>query len=361
MLRPLPFVSLAFALIAATTATAQVCSSATDSFWKNDTLPNVPGSPVGVSIIQGLCENEAAGAVFSLGTGQGPQKLTKAAVGFGHASGSGGFNAVVNLEIYDGVAWNGSVPVLGPKVFDFAVDLAANIQVSSHAINEVDLTPYDIVVGNDPSKSFVIAWRMLINPNGACATGFPANFFTDNGSVGFPCDTVPQKSLIDITGQGWRDAAFATVSGVPLCPFFFDGNWVIRACTTDAGPPPTCQFNVGLQGPGTVDLTICGGDLAPGNPADLRIENAEANAQLFFFGSLTLNPFFLFDTFGVMGPNPPQFLAILPADGNGELFIQNAVPGGNGFPLSYYVQVVATDSAQIQGYGHSNTLRIDFQ
>lgn len=350
-----------FVGLSASLATAQICPNATDTFWKNDTLPQVPGAAVGVSIIQGLCENEAAGSVFTLPTSMGPQQLTKAAVGFGHASGSGGFNAVVNLEIYDGVTWNGQLPILGPKVFDFAIDLSANIQVFSHAINEVDLSAYNIVVGNHPSRSFVVAWRMGINPNGACASGFPANFFTDNGSVGFPCDTIPQKNLIDITGQGWRDAAFATVTGVPLCPFFFDGNWAIRTCTKDAGPPPTCQFDVGLQGPGTVDLTICGGDLTPGNPAGLRVEHAESNAQLFFFGSLGLSPFFLWDTFGVIGPNPPKFLAVLPADSNGELYLPNAVPGGNGFPLSYYLQVVASDSAQIQGWAHTNTLRIDFQ
>lgn len=361
MLRTHHAVGLVAFAFCAPFAAAQVCPNATDTFWKNDTLPAVPGAPVGVSIIQGLCENEAAGSVFTIPTGKGPQQLTKAAVGFGHASGSGGFSAVVNLEIYDGVTWNGQIPTVGTKVFDFAVDLAANIQVSSHAINEVDLSAYNIVVGNHPSKSFVVAWRMLINPNGACATGFPANFFTDNASVGFPCDTIPQKSLIDITGQGWRDAATATVTGIPLCPFFFDGNWVIRACTKDAGPPPVCQFNVGLQGPGQVDLTICGGNLAPGNPADLRIENGQPNAQVFFFGSLSLNPFFLFDTFGVMGPNPPKFLAVLPLDANGELFLQNAVPGGNGFPLSYYLQGVASDPNQIQGWAHTNTLRIDFQ
>jgi len=354
--------ALAIAALITPFASGQLCPNATDTFWKNDTLPQVPGGgALAVSIIQGLCENEAAASVYYLPASVSVQQITKVAVGFGHATGAGGFNAVVNVEIYDGITWTGQLPTLGPKVFDLANDLQANLQIFSHGINELDLEQQNIVVGNHPSRAFVIAFRMLLNPNGACPTGFPANFFTDNGSIGFPCDTIEKANLMDITGQGWVDAKFATVQGVPLCPFFFDGNWVIRSCTKDAGPPPVCQPSMGLQGPGNVDLQICGGDLTPGNPADLRIENAEANAQLHFFGSLGFNPVFLWDTFGVIGTNPPSYLAMIPADGNGELFLQNAVPGGNGFPLSYYLQVVATDANQIKGWAHSNCVRIDFQ
>lgn len=354
--------ALLLASMLAPSAAAQLCANATDHFWKNDNLPQVPpGTPVGISIIQGLCENEAAASVFTMPQTMGPQQITKVAVGFGHTGGGLGFSAAVNVEIYDGITWNGNTPVLGPKVFDLEQVAQANAQVQSTAINEVDLTPYNVVVGNDPSHAFVVAFRMRINPNGNCATGYPANFFTDNSSFGFPCDALPKINLIDILGQGWVDASVATVQGVPLCPFYYDGNWVIRACSQDAGPPPVCQQDLGLQGPGSVTLEICGGDLTPGTCADLRVTQAAPGALLHFFGSTQFNPVFLFDTFGVLGPNPPTYLAGLPADGAGTLFLPCAVPGGTGTAFSYYLQAIATDPAQIKGYAHSNCVRIDFK
>lgn len=224
--------ALGLALLAPIT-TAQLCDDPTDTFWKNDILPQVPGGAMAVSIIPGLCEGEAAAQVFYLPPGSTTQKINKVSVGFGDQFGQGGFNAVVNVEIYDGITWNGTLPTLGTKVFDLADDTSSSLQIFSHGINEFDLSNLDVVVGNG-TDAFVIAFRMDINPNGNCTNGYSANFFTDNGGGG-GCNTVPQTSLIDIQGQGWRDVSNATVLGFPLCPIFFNGNWVIRACTEDVG------------------------------------------------------------------------------------------------------------------------------
>ncbi len=220
------------ALLSSSSA-AQTCDDPTDNFWKNDTLAQVPSGSVGVSIIQGLCEGEALAQVFTLPGGSPKQKLNKVSVGFGHVTGAGGFNATANVEIYDGISWAGGIPTLGPKVFDLNTATASDAQVFSHGVNEVDLSAFNVEVG-DGTNAFVVAFRSNINPNGSCAGGYPANYFTDY-SGGGGCQTIPQTSLIDVAGQGWRDASTVTVLGFPLCPLFFNGNWVIRACSEDVG------------------------------------------------------------------------------------------------------------------------------
>ncbi len=240
--------------------TSQTCSNTPGTFFKNDNLAATGGLST-FSVIPGLCEGEAAGAVFQLAPGAPPQTLRELAVGFGSNGGASGATALLNVEIYDGVTFPGGVPLLGPKVFDLNADTGNDMQVTSTAINVFDATPYNVVVGNGTSN-FVVAFRMGFNPNGNCTTGFNSNFITDNGSPGFFCNpaiTPPQKNLIFILGQGWQDASTATVQGFPLCPLFYAGNWVIRACTTDAAPANPLQVAVtGSPAPpgGTVFLTF---------------------------------------------------------------------------------------------------------
>ncbi len=355
-LRPWATLLVAFA---PSIAFAQLCQSPTDTFWKNDTIPQIPTGQTPVAIIQGLCENEALGSVFTLPGGMGPQKLNKVAVGFGDSFAIGGFNAVANVEIYDGITWAGNTAVLGPKVFDLANDAAANLQVFSHGINELDISPFNVVVGNHASKSFVVSFRSLINPNGNCTTGYPANYFTD-GTGQFQCTTIPQKNVIDIIGQGWKDPATATVGGFPICPIFYNGNWVIRACSENAGPF-LCQTDKGFAGPGLADakLSICGPPLSAGNFASFKLEKVTPNTPVYIFVSTVFNPTFLPDTFAVLCPFPPQLSVILPSDANGEINLPNAVPGTS-VVIKLYIQCVAPDASQINGYEHSNCLEAQF-
>jgi hypothetical protein len=46
---------------------------------------------------------------------------------------------------------------------------------------------------------------------------------------------VPQQNLIYTINPtvGWRDPRTATISGFPLCPIFYNGNWVTRVCVSD--------------------------------------------------------------------------------------------------------------------------------
>jgi hypothetical protein len=277
MLRKLLIPYLMASGLLASAAHAQVCSSG--NLLKNDGLPDNPTGSVSVSIIPGLCEGEAAGAVFSLPPGGTPQRLSKVAVGFGSANGASGAVAIVNVEIYDGVSFNGAVATLGPKVFDLNQASGGNTQVTSTGVNEIDISPYDVVVGNAGDDDYVVAFRMDFNPNGNCASGYPTNFFTDNDQPGFfgcdPTITPAGKNLIDIQGQGWRDAALATVTGIPLCPLYYSGNWVIRACSEDAGPV------------NPLNVTITGGTAIPGGFLNLSF-NASGYAGVPYVAAAAL-------------------------------------------------------------------------
>jgi hypothetical protein len=243
---------------------AQACPSPSNTFWKRDTLPAIPGStPLSFSVIQGLCEGEAAAVVFNLPAGMPPQKLTQVVAPFGAAGGASGFVAQLNVEVFDGVSFSGQIPNMGTQVFDLGNVTSSAMQVTTTGLNTLDVSSYNITVGNNPThRRFAIAFRLDFNPNGNCTTGYPANLFTDNTvSSGFFCNpniTPAQTSLLDIAGQGWRDGAYATVSGFPLCPFYYAGIWAIRCCSTNAAPPNPLQITslstMPIQTPGTCVL-----------------------------------------------------------------------------------------------------------
>ena len=227
------------------------------TFWKRDTLPVVPTGLTGVSVIQGMCEGESAGIVFEMPSTMPVQRITQVTAPWGAALGVGGFQALLDLEVYDGVSFSGANVNMGTLVFSLSTQASANMQVQSHGLNSLDTSTYNIIVGaaagtgSPPVRRFAVCFRCDINlhPTGSCAGGWPANFFTDNAQ--FPsltCNNVitPQRtSIMEIQGQGWRDAALATVSGVPLCPFYYSGIWCIRCCSEDAFPASYTTFGAG--------------------------------------------------------------------------------------------------------------------
>lgn len=259
------------ALLIATAVTgslsAQNCNSGT--LWKRDSLPAVPSAiPTGVSVIQGMCEGESAGVVFEMPANMPPQKITKVVAPWGAAFGASGFLAALDVEVYDGVSFNGAGVNMGQQVFSLTQQANQNLQVQSHNLNELDVSAYGIVVGTQPPvngvRRFAICFRCDINfhPSGSCATGWPANFFTDNSSFQFVCNpniTPQQTSIIEIAGQGWRDAALATVQGIPLCPLYYSGVWAIRCCSEDAFPASYTSFGPGCPNSiGTAQLLNAG-------------------------------------------------------------------------------------------------------
>lgn len=260
--------TIALVLGTATLSLAQPCPNPSDTFWQRDTLPQNPGAtPLTFSVIPGLCEGEAAAVVFEVPPGMPPQQLTQVVCPFGSAGGGQGAVALVNLEVYDGVSFSGATANMGTQVFDLNAATQNDMQVTSTAFNTLDVSQYNIVVGNDPANPrFAIAFRMSLNQNGNCTTGYFSNFFTDNtvggGLFCNPVTTPAQTSLIYILGQGWRDASLAVVSGFPLCPLFYAGVWGIRCCSTNAAPPNPFQITpilgVPATSPGTTVLQLVG-------------------------------------------------------------------------------------------------------
>jgi len=236
---------------------AQGCINGTDTFWKRDTLPVVPSGPTAVSVIQGMCEGESAGIVFEMPASMGAQRITQVVAPWGAQFGTNGFSALLDVEVYDGVSFSGAVVNMGTLVFSLSTTASSNMQVSSHGLNALDTSTYNIVVGIAPPngsplvRRFAICFRCDFNahPSGSCAAGWPANFFTDNATAGgLSCNNVitPQRtSVMEIAGQGWRDAALAAVQGVQLCPIYYKGIWCIRCCSTDAFPASYTTFGAG--------------------------------------------------------------------------------------------------------------------
>jgi hypothetical protein len=299
MLRPL--LLAAFLL---SSLTAQGCPTGT--FWKRDALPVAPTGLTAVSVIQGLCEGESAGVVFEMPANMPVQRITQVIAPWGAALGVGGFQAALDVEVYDGVSFSGAVANMGQLVFSLSAQATANMQVQSHALNTLDTSTYNIIVGaapatgNPPVRRFAICFRVDLNlhPSGTCATGYPANFFTDNSqppSFPFACNTIttPQRtSLIEIQGQGWRDASLATVSGIQLCPIYYAGVWCIRCCSQDAFPAYYNNFATGC--PGTLGVSQLIPATLPrlGTTMFVIVNNLPANLGLMLTGfSNSASPF----------------------------------------------------------------------
>jgi hypothetical protein len=239
MLRQLFAAAFVLTAVLVPSPRAQSCAGG-QSFFKNDVLPANPGQQA-VSVIQGLCEGEAAGCVFNVTAVGTTVKVKSAAIGYVQAGGVNGTPAAVNLKIYDGITFPGGIPALGPQVFDFSSATGGLIGVTSSGINSIDLSQFDIPI---TSGKAVITWWMEIQTVGSCAQGHPANFATDYPTGAANCN-VQQKNLIYILGQGWRDASTASVQGFTLCPLYYAGNWLIRACMEPAGSTVAFCFGDG--------------------------------------------------------------------------------------------------------------------
>ena len=355
--------ALLLAALAAPAVDAQLCPGGGDNFWKADNIPQVPVGPLGASVIQGLCEGEALGKVFTLPPGMPVQKITSVGVGFGHGSGAGGFNATCNIEIYDGLTWNGNLPVLGTKVFDLGDDLAAELQVISHGINTFDFStqvPVDVEVGNTANRRFVVVFRSAINPNGSCAGGHPANYMTDYTGGG-GCQSTPQTNLMDIEGQGWRDVNHAQVLGFNICGGIinaYNGNWLIRACTTDAAPSNNGQFiNLGNQLTGNFAPVLTGnGSLVGGETFDLSFTGMPPSQTLWLFVGISRIDFFPFFG-GTLVPNP-DFTFLLPTS-LGALFLPGqSLPPGIPPGFSIYLHGWMNDPGGPAGAAATNALEL---
>jgi hypothetical protein len=338
-------------------AGAQLCPSPTDNFWKNDTLPDNPGgTPIIFSVIPGLCEGEAIGSFFQVAPGTPTQRLSQVSVGFGHSAGGGGFDATLNVEIYEGTVsfGAGGSATPGTKVFDLNADFSQSMQVTSTSINTFDMSPYNVDVSGD----FAVVFRMNINVAfpGCPLTGAQANFFTDASG---PTSCTPGVSLLDAQGTGWVDpAAWQPLPGIFLCPTFYNGNWVIRACSEDIGPPPAGTWENlggGTLGSNGTPILLGSGPLTAGSLANLTLVNAPPNAIMLFWISLSSSP--INAVGGTLFPLPADIKLILAADAFG--IFQVSIPWAAGAPPSTEVwwQMIVQDNSSVHGITLSNGLK----
>lgn len=134
----------------------------------------------------------------------------------------------------------------------------------------------------------------------------------------------------------------------------------VTITVVDRGLPstgaPVCQQDLGFGGPGTADLSLCGGDLSTGTTATLELSGAPASAAVFLFAGSVNAPTPLLG--GTLVPLPALVIANGIANGSGTLSLPN-VPGGGG-PLTIYVQALYADGSQAQGYGFSNAVKATF-
>src|SRR5262245_66564596 len=84
------------ALFAASGLCAQSCSPG-DILLKNDSLPAVPTGLTGVGVVRGLCDGEAAMAVF---TTAGPVDVRKVSVMYGSIFGPNALVAALDVALH---------------------------------------------------------------------------------------------------------------------------------------------------------------------------------------------------------------------------------------------------------------------
>lgn len=236
----------ALALLA--TAGSLAAQNCPTRFLKNDTLPDVPpATPTGVAVIRGLCEGEAAFSVFP--NVQGNVTVEQVSVMFAAQGGVNGNVAAADIEFYDGATANAGgtgVYQLGPLLWSLSGSGNANAQLQSHGLNVVDLTPFGASAGQGPqvtvtSGQLVVAVRCVLNQNGSCAGGYFANLATDYAGFGAGCPAPGVNGIIDLQATAFDPATypFPGALGLTLChPLInaYGGNWIIRACITEAAP-----------------------------------------------------------------------------------------------------------------------------
>jgi probable HAF family extracellular repeat protein len=119
-------------------------------------------------------------------------------------------------------------------------------------------------------------------------------------------------------------------------------------------PLGVCQADLGFDGPGASQLSVCGGNLAVGTTANLTLYGAGENSTAFLIAGVSAAPMNWLG--GTLVPVPLIVVAI-PTGPTGTTLVP--IAGGLG-AVSIYLQAAHVDAAQPMGVGISNAVRIDF-
>ncbi|MDF1799754.1 MAG: hypothetical protein P1V81_11305 [Planctomycetota bacterium] len=122
------------------------------------------------------------------------------------------------------------------------------------------------------------------------------------------------------------------------------------------GTTPTCQPDIGLAGPGSAVLAICGGDLSTGTSVTATLTGAAPSQVLWVGVSNSSNPTAMFG--GTLVSFPAQFVFPGATDAGGS-WSMGPIAGGGG-PSTLFVQAVYVDPAQTAGFGISNAVQMNY-
>ncbi|MFT7464746.1 MAG: hypothetical protein ACI9EF_003105 [Pseudohongiellaceae bacterium] len=342
---------LALAGWTAPSASAQVCTDPGDIFWKNDILAdNFAGVPPASHVAIAMCPDEAIGTYFQAPPGAPPQVLKQVSVGFAHTGGETNHGAVLSIEIYDGdVAYNPTGVIGMPtKIFDLRNDENMSMNITSSGLNTYDLTPFNVVV----EGNFVVAFRMIANLSfpgcPGAIPGLPANFMTDSTT-----SCTPGLNVFEEKSAGWVDPADWWWSPFQaICPTYFSGNYVIRACTEDAGI--WTDLGNGLAGSTGVPVLTGSGPLTAGSFNPIELSNTLPLTSTFFIaGFSALNAPL---KGGILVPTPDILIAGIPTDATGGWSLSSAWPPGVPTGFLTYWQTWIPDAAGVVGFAATNGL-----
>ncbi len=124
-----------------------------------------------------------------------------------------------------------------------------------------------------------------------------------------------------------------------------------------SGNDPVCQPDLGLLGPGSAQLSLCGAPLTFGNTVSLQITGAPADAAGFLFESLAFAPMPFGG--GSVGTTPIFTTTPFVTDATG--FVELPEVEMLKADFSVYMQAIIEDAGLSGGYAITNAIEAEFQ
>jgi hypothetical protein len=132
------------------------------------------------------------------------------------------------------------------------------------------------------------------------------------------------------------------------------GKFIDSAVNFELAAGDVCQTDLGFGGPGELQISVCGQELATGNTALLELSGGPSSSIAFLVLGLTNapTPFYA----GTLVPVPFVLIQAVPTNALGVFSVNLA---GGGGPGSAYLQALALDGTVAGGIAISNALQID--
>jgi hypothetical protein len=170
-------------------------------------------------------------------------------------------------------------------------------------------------------------------------------------------------------GAGWKGVQgmlAADLKGsydIAFGDFDHDGDrdMLVGTCTAasywqNETNPTYCQTDLGFAGPGSAQLSVCGGaPLAKGYSATLQITGAAPSSTAYIAVGFSNSPTPLKG--GTLVPVPLFLLVPVSTSGAGTVTIPG-IKGGGG-PVSVYIQAIIVDGSQALGFAFTNAVQVD--